>query len=132
MLLGLPVYVHPSKAQLTRPAGSRRSGRVNVAVAELPADHLYQCQPLPVTSPSRTAIDIARARGFLAGLVTADAALRARTSPAELRAVLACMPRWPGAAAARLVADCADARSESPLESIVRARILQLNLPVPS
>src|SRR5206468_4874942 len=77
------------------------------------------------------AVDIVRARGLLAGLVTADAALRADTSRGELYAVLESMSRWPGAGAARSVVEHADARSESPLESVVRSRIIALQLPAP-
>lgn len=131
LLLGFPVYSHPDKARLTRASGSRRAGRVHVAVAELPAQHLLRCGELVVTSPARTAVDIARAGGFLAGLVTADAVLRAGTARTELHAALDSMPRWPGASAARRVVERADALSESPLETVVRARILNLGLPTP-
>jgi hypothetical protein len=130
--LGLPVYRHPAKAHLTRPAGSRRVGRVVVAIADLPARHVRMHRELAVTSPARTSVDIARARSFIAGLVTADAVLRTGTSRAELGDVLALMPRWPGIVSARRVVDHADALSESPLESVVRARIIELRLPLPS
>ena len=132
LLLSLPVYAHPPKAQLTRTSGSRRAGRVHVAIADLPDDHLRVSDGLVLTSPARTAVDIARARGFIAGLVTSDAVLRAGTSRADLHDVLACMPRWPGSSSARHVVNHANGCAESPLESVVRARIVDLRLPMPT
>ncbi|MDQ1700260.1 MAG: hypothetical protein QOG34_2123, partial [Frankiaceae bacterium] len=131
LLFGLPVYAHPDKAQLTRATGSRRTGRVHVSIAELPAEQLRVRDGVVITSPARTVVDIARARGLLAGLVTADAALRAGTPRKALHAVLASMPRWPGIGAAQRVAEHAHGSAESPLESVVRGRILDLGLPLP-
>ena len=76
-------------------------------------------------------MDIARRRPFLEALVTADAALRRGITRRQLQDVLEQMPRWPGTAAAAEVVRWADARSESPCESVCRARFILLNLPMP-
>ncbi|MDQ1699666.1 MAG: hypothetical protein QOG34_1529, partial [Frankiaceae bacterium] len=86
---------------------------------------------LLVTAPARTTVDIARARGFLPGLVTADAALRVGVPRSDLHAALASMPRWPGCTQARAIVRHAHGASESPLESVVRARLIGLGLPLP-
>ena len=130
--LRLPTYRMPAKVQLTRAGGSRRTaGRTDVAVADLPTDQVVLIHGVAVTSPARTVVDIARKRPFLEALVTADAALRRGISRGQLEAVLATMPRWPGTVAAAEVVRWADGRSESPCESVTRARFILLKLPVP-
>lgn len=129
---GLPTYRIPPKTRLTRPDGYRRTtGRTDVAVAQLPEGHVVRINDVPVTSMARTVIDIARDRPFLEALVTADAALRRGLRREELEAVLAQMPRWPGTVAAAEVVRWADGRSESAIESVVRARFILLGLPIP-
>ncbi|MBT0994273.1 hypothetical protein KIN34_08235 [Cellulomonas sp. DKR-3] len=87
---------------------------------------------LLVTSAARTAIDLARVGGLASGLVAADAALRARlATPDELAAEVAPLVARRGARAARAVASLADARSESPGESLSRARMHEHGLPMP-
>jgi hypothetical protein len=80
---------------------------------------------------ARTVVDIARSRPFLEALVTADAALRRDVTRRQLTEVLGRMPRWPGTVAAGEVVRWADGRSESPCESVTRARFVLLGLPLP-
>ena len=131
----LPVYRVPPRARLTRSTGSRRSaGRTDVSVAALPAGHVVRLEGMGdvlFTSMARTVVDIGRRRPFLEALVTADAALRRGLPRERLEEVLAQMPRWPGVVAAAEVVRWADGRSESPAESVVRARCILLGLPVP-
>lgn len=130
--LRLPTYRVPPKPQLTRPSGYRRTtGRTDVSVAALPPGHLVLIDGVPGTSMPRTVIDIARDRPFLEALVTADAALRRGVRREQLQEVLTQMPRWPGTVAATNVVRWADGRSETPIESVVRARFILLGLPVP-
>jgi len=86
---------------------------------------------VPVTSVPRTVVDVARARGFAAGVVIADAALAKGVSRADLERVLHGRQNWPGADAARRATAFADARSESPLESLGRVRMAEQGLPAP-
>ncbi len=121
---------------LTRPPAStsRRSGPpgVRLHVAALPAGHVVNRHGTPITSPARTVIDLARSSSFTAGVVVADAALRAKQATrAELRSVLAACPRWPGLQTARKVVAFCDGRSESVLESISRVAFRDQGLPPP-
>ena len=93
-----------------------------------PAD-VTAVRGVPVTTLERTAVDVARARGYLAGVVAMDAALaRGVDREALERSARACV-RWPGARHARRAADLADGRAESPLESVGRVRFDEQGLP---
>lgn len=88
---------------------------------------------LALTSPARTVLDVARSNDFAAALTVADAALRAQLcTAADLDAELATVsPRARGRVAAADVVRLADGRSESPGESLSRARMWELGLPQP-
>lgn len=87
---------------------------------------------VPVTSLPRTAFDVARARGHVAGVLIADAVLAAGVHQDQLERVLDGRSGWPGAEAARTAVSFADRRSESPLESLGRVRFDEQGLPPPS
>ena len=108
-----------------------RSG-IRIHTATLPADHVTAEVGLPVTTPARTVVDLARTLSFRAGVVTADSALHRKlvTKP-ELTAVLASCIRWPGVRRATAVIEFADGRAESPLESIARVAFADCGLPPP-
>jgi len=81
-----------------------------------------------VTSPLRTVLDCARTLDPPAALAVADSALRQLlVGPAELLAAARAV-RGPGARRARWVAEHADGRAESPLESALRAIVLLAGL----
>jgi hypothetical protein len=106
--------------------------RIRLHAAELPAEHVTDILGLPVTTAARTAIDLARALPFRAGVVAADSALHRRLATKdELQSVLATCSRWRGAATAAGVIGFADGRSESPLESIARVVFRDCGLPPP-
>jgi predicted transcriptional regulator of viral defense system len=116
-----------------RPDGGRR-GRDGVRLfsTALPKRYVTAKYGVPVTTVARTVIDVARTSPFVAGVVVADAALRARkTSKKELQQVLAGCRRWHGSARAARVVEFADARSESVLESIARVVFKEFGLPPP-
>ena len=72
---------------------------------------------MAVLNPARTALDVARLHGFQAGLVLADAALaRGLATAADLDRIATAMVGW-NSTRARLVADHASGRRESPAES---------------
>lgn len=93
------------------------------------ADEVVDVHGVPVTSLARTAVDVARRDGFLAGVVATDAALRRGVTRQELEAVLEASVRWPGRRVAAQVVAFADAGAESPLESVGRVRFAEQGLP---
>jgi hypothetical protein len=107
-----------------------RPGHHGTSRTVLP-EEVEQVQGAPVTGLARTVVDVARRSGFLAGVVTADAALRRGVTSQELEAVLRASARWPGRRVAAEVCDFADAGAESPLESVGRVRFVQHGLPTP-
>jgi len=105
---------------------------VALHAAELPADHVTNGSGLPVTTVERTVIDLGRTLPFRAGVVAADSALRsAGASQERVRAVLGDCAGWPGIRRAARVVELADARAESPLESLCRAVFDELGMPRP-
>jgi predicted transcriptional regulator of viral defense system len=123
-----------SAVHLTRPpgAGWRGAAGVRQHCAALPAEHVTRHLGLSVTTAARTVVDLARALPFRAGVVAADSALHQRlASRDDLRFVLAVCSRWRGSAVAAEVIAFADARSESPLESIARVVFRDCGLPPP-
>jgi hypothetical protein len=125
----------PAHIAITRPPGNPRSSRVPgvlVHSAALPAGHVGGRLGVPVTTVSRTVVDLARTLSFREGVVVADSALRQnRTSKKDLRAVVAGCPRWPGIQQAKEVVEFADGLAESVLESIARVVFRDCGLPPP-
>ncbi len=83
----------------------------------------------PVTTALATVLDCARRLPLLAGLAVADAAAHRRLVTPDDVVRGAAGLRGPGAARARAVARLADPRCESPLETLLRALLLDLGLP---
>jgi hypothetical protein len=135
-LMDLPLLEVPRRVCVTAPGGPR-GRRAAVAGAHvhhgrLPALDRYRANRIPVTSPSRTVVDIAREHGVAAALVAADAALRQGLATAsDLTAALAACAGWPAVRAAARAISLADPRAESPLESVSRLRIVDAGLPPP-
>lgn len=116
-----------------RPDRHRRSAaNVHVYTTPLPTAHVTWRHGLPVTTPARTVIDLARTLPLAEGVAAADSAIHKRlTSKRELRAVLVAAPRRRGNALAAAVVELADGRAESPLESIARVAFRNCGLPPP-
>jgi hypothetical protein len=86
-----------------------------------------------VTDVPTTVCDVARVAPFATALAMADHALRTRaTTPDALTEAAARLGARRGSRAARRVAEHADGRSESPGESLSRARMIELAAPVPA
>ncbi|MGN6414373.1 hypothetical protein [Flexivirga sp.] len=100
-------------------------------VADLPAP--AESHGLPVTPVPRTVVDLARVGTLAQGLVVADAALHAgKCTLAELDEEVARLPRGArGKRRAAIAIHLADGRSESPGESLSRARMYELGLAQP-
>ena len=127
---GLPVLgPRPARLHLAerRPARPQHHG----ASTTLRPDEVITVRGVPVTDLARTAADVARHRGFLSGVVIADAVLARGVSRDVLETALVGRDRWPGARAAVQAIAFADGRSESALESVGRVGFAQAGLPPP-
>lgn len=135
---GLALLTKPPDGMVTltvapgaRVGSYRRAGVIRHA-AELPDEHVTTAYGMRATAAARTVIDLARTAPFMDGVVVADSALYERhASKTELRRVLARCARWPGISRARQVADFADGRAESVLESCARVVFRDQGLPPP-
>lgn len=127
-LHGLPLLGtsgRPSLIDRSEPPGHR------LGTAALPDDQVVSRLGVRVTSIERTVVDVARRSGWVAGVVTGDGALAGGASRTLMLAVLDAAPRVPGNVAARMAVELANAGSESPLESLGRARLLERDIEAP-
>ena len=120
------------RVMLTRPfeRSSRREAGVEHHLAELPVEQITTVRGLRVTSAVRTTLDVARKRGYEAGLVSANAALHAGATSADMQAAALRMAEWPGGAASSAVARDADARIETPGETLTWVLLQSMALDV--
>lgn len=131
VLHGLPVLdtelelVHAVHTQEDQ-GGSRGFGTYRVY--PFPGeDALTRKDAVRTVIPALAVLGTSLRAGLWSGQVAADAALRERlTTKDELTSWLERMPRHPGIARARQVVKLADARSESPGESILRLLLADL------
>lgn len=146
-LLRLPLWGVPLQrlhVVRARPHGARVRGDLQVHSGRLPAEDVRLVEGLRVTSPARTAVDLARTVPAPQALVTLDGALhravvaeRTRrpdpgaATPEDVARVMARASRSPHVAAARRVIALADGLSESAGESRSRYRMHVAGLPAP-
>lgn len=133
VLHGLPVVSVPPQPQLLSrrrdKLGHRSAG--HALGARLGDEEITDWFGIPVTTVSRTLVELARHDRF-DGIMAADAALRERlVTPAELETALLRATGWPGVRTARDVLTFADPLAESPLESVVRLRLHLDGFPPP-
>jgi hypothetical protein len=134
-LYGIDLLGNP-RPEITLTCPPRRGWRgrngIHVHAVDIPVDHVTRRGGLPVTTPARTVVDLARLLDFRAGVVAADSALHRRlTTKAEMGLVLAACRSWPGVRRAAEVVQFADERAESALESIGRVALRDCGLPPP-
>lgn len=135
-LWGIPTLGRaPAYLQLTRPRRSTGTDRylgITVHHAGVPERHRTVHKGIPLTTPARTVVDLARAGAFRAGVSAADGALRLRRcTREELLTVAGQCARWPGVRRARQAALFADPLAANPLESISRVAFHDHGLPRP-
>lgn len=143
-----PVISHESAADIhrmhrlgptpPRPVVSRdrhrideRSERKGLYVVSLPPDHRTVVDDVATTTPARTAVDLGRRDGALAGVVAADAALWAGATRGDLDEVVEHCWHWPGGAAAREAVARSREGAHSALESIGRVAFVDGGAPEP-
>lgn len=83
---------------------------------------------LPVLDPARTALDMAREHGLVAGVASCDHALRTGVSRAELAEARAAMWCWPGSRVMDEALAMADPGAETWLESAGRVLLARLGI----
>jgi very-short-patch-repair endonuclease len=119
---GFDVLERPDRPQVTVPRGQHR--RLSQVPCELHwADDVSSIDDC--TGKLRTVLDCARTLPFAAGLTVADSALRLGAVDRSQLMVAAAELSGPGSLRARRVAAAADGRSESPLESALRAIVIE-------
>lgn len=122
----------PIEVILPDPVSSRRRAGVLVRRASLRADEIVMRRGLPTTSALRTVVDLGGRGPLVEGVVAADLALHAQLiSIAELRAYVAEHPGAKGIARLRRVAELADPKTESPMETRLRMLLVLGGLPRP-
>jgi predicted transcriptional regulator of viral defense system len=137
VLYGLPLLTEPAAVTVVRPAGRQRRvetpiGRLVVTTASLSSADVRRVDRVPVTSPARTFVDVARLLGVDDGVVVADAVLReGLATEEELHEALRRCVTWPRIRDAAVAAMLADGRAESPLESLTRIALRRQGLPPP-
>jgi hypothetical protein len=131
VLHALPVWTERlTHVQVTRTDGrGKRRGNVHVHVAPLRDDEVVEVAGLPVTSLSRTVVDLGRSLPLGQAVAAGDAALRAGLPAEVLARSLHAAAGRPAIAAARRAVDLLDPRSESPWESCSRVTLHQIGLP---
>jgi hypothetical protein len=101
--------------------------------ASLPKKHVTTLYGVPVTTATRTVLDLARSLPFMEAVVIADSALRLgkTTKPGLLQMMSSCA-NWPGTDKARQAIEFSNELAESVLESCARVIFAKWGLPTPA
>lgn len=131
---GIPIEERdPGLVHLTVPPptrGRRRAG-YHLHVAPLAAEDVVELHGMPVTSLTRTVIDLMRHSPYIWAVAAADWALGHKVPRSALLAHADDHPRLIGTRVLRQAALFADARAQSPTESASRVTITRAGLPTP-
>ena len=121
---------------MTRAPGTYRGHSVQgirFHSARLPKKHVTTLYGVPVTTATRTVLDLARSLPFMEAVVIADSALRlGKTTKPGLIRMLDSSPRWPGNDMARRAIEFSNELAESVLESCARVIFAKWDLPTPA
>lgn len=133
LLSDLPTWTVPERPCVTvapRVTGNSRCAHLHRA--SIPPEHVETSGLVVRTVPARTIFDTAREHGLEDAVVMGDDAWRrGMIDMPELEQVAEYCGRWPGSRRARQALQLLDPRSESPLESVSRLRLLATRLPPP-
>ena len=109
-----------------------RGGRVEHGVkhhlAPYREDQVVLVDGIPVLGPARTALDIAREHGLVAGVVSIDSARQLGVSEADLWSACAPMVCWPEVTVVRAAIDRSDPGAESAGETLGRLLLEEIGL----
>ncbi|MEE4025874.1 hypothetical protein V1Y59_22515 [Gordonia sp. PKS22-38] len=133
--LGLPIWGLDAQkvvmVDASRPPGTRSSTVTRIVTDGRPPA-LTVFEGVPVTSPARTVIDIARCSSRIPAIAVGDAALHAGLcTVTDLENELDLIAKMTGAERARLVVSQLNGLSESVLESRSRIELTDRGLPMP-
>jgi hypothetical protein len=137
-ILGAEMILAPNEHLDLRPItvfrpsgmGRLRNGLVDSGERNLAPRDIIEVDGIPVTTPLRTACDLGRNRFPEPAIAALDSMLRLRAFGHE--ELLAAVDRFRGmrwVTTLRLIAPLADARAQSPGESVLRLRWIQAALP---
>jgi very-short-patch-repair endonuclease len=126
----LPLLASTAEIHVTIPRKNQRVSRTGVRThwATLGTD-VTMVDGIAVTTVLRTLLDCARVLPLTSAVALADAALARMLVTADELQNAAARARGRGAAQIRQMAALADARAESPLESVLRATLALAGLP---
>lgn len=129
---GLPTFGVPTTPELTeRDVGQGRRSSVHLYAATLSRTEIGSWYGIPVETPARTLVSLAR-HGRRDAIIAADAALRERlVDRTEIGRALDTAFGWPWVRQARAVLALADPLAESPLESVTRLALHDSGFPEP-
>ncbi|MCM3661893.1 type IV toxin-antitoxin system AbiEi family antitoxin [Georgenia satyanarayanai] len=138
-ILGLDVrpperWRAPPLLECLVPLGAVRPDRpgINAFISDLPPEDIAMVSGLPVTTPTRTGMDLARYRPRFIGLGSVDALTHAGlTTIDELAAAAERLNGRRFIRRARDVIDLCEPAAESPPESWCRLRLIEAGLPRP-
>lgn len=121
------------RVYMTRRTPGHTHSSQQLRVRDTPLDDvdITHFDGVPVTTLARTAADLARTLPYAWGVVTCDAAFRAGLARSDMLTALGRYPHLRGQARAQRVAAFADARSESPAESMSRVTMARAGIPTP-
>ncbi|TNM50158.1 type IV toxin-antitoxin system AbiEi family antitoxin domain-containing protein [Nocardioides albidus] len=105
--------------------------RVRHHLARFSPSQVGWVQGLPALDLPRTAVDIARERGVVDGVVACDAAMQRGVTRLDLEAAYAIMTCWPGVRWAREAVALADPGAETVHESLTRLLVLEAGIGEP-
>lgn len=128
---GLPILrAEPDLVHITRPGFTNAWTEYGVRhhLARFASREVQSASGLPALDLARTAVDIARERGTVHGVVACDGAMNRGVRRADLEAAYAVMANWPGVRDARRAVDLADAGAETVLESLSRLLVLEAGI----
>ncbi|GAB3813814.1 type IV toxin-antitoxin system AbiEi family antitoxin domain-containing protein [Tessaracoccus terricola] len=131
---GLPVpWASLGRVSMTRRSKShgRASAYLRTFALPLEDDEVTVVDGQRVTTWARTVADLARTLPYEWGVAACDAGLRAEVSREELEAALGRHGRLRGLPVARRALAFADARAESPAESLSRVQFARFGVPMP-
>jgi hypothetical protein len=134
LIHGLPLLERSPELPALTVAPRSADGAVGARLhrATLTEDEVVYVGDLPVTSVARTLVDLGRWAPTPSAVVTIDAALHLHHVTLEaIEAVLLRCWNWPRIRRAIRAVELANARSESPLESVSRLVLHRLRLPAP-
>jgi very-short-patch-repair endonuclease len=103
---------------------------MTIVRSPLPTEDLASWAGIRLTTPARTAFDLARRGPVVEGVAAVDALLAARqVSRRSFGSIVDARERWPGLRRARRVLDLGDAGAASPMESRLRLVLVLGGLP---